>query len=105
MEGFSPLEVDFMAQDALISIIPSFESPPMTFLSGEFGPFEPLTPVEVPLWLAVAFKKNRMCKITPPTWMEKEMLTKILTNEKTNERTFETLPYHYLEVAFEVLDW
>lgn len=26
---------------------------------------------EVPLWLAVALKKNRKCTIVPPTWLSK----------------------------------
>ncbi|GKD09491.1 DNA replication complex GINS protein PSF2-like protein [Tanacetum coccineum] len=36
---------------------------------GEFGPFHPAMPTQVPIWLAVALKKRGKCQIRPPDWM------------------------------------
>jgi GINS complex subunit 2 len=70
MEGELKLsEIEFIAQDEPITILPTFQSDEMEFVSGTFGPFEPLVPVVVPLWLGVTLRKNKMCKISPPSWM------------------------------------
>jgi hypothetical protein len=60
----------FISQEEKIVIVPAFRSPKLSFLSGEFGPFDPLTPIEVPLWLAFWLKKSRKCQIKPPAWMD-----------------------------------
>lgn len=61
---------EFLAQDELITIIPNFKREnPLHLLSGDFGPFEPLTPISVPLWLALTLKKRKNCKIQIPVWM------------------------------------
>ncbi len=68
--GFKPSEIHFIAQDELISIIPNFRSNSLEFISGSYGPFVPLTPIAVPLWLASALKKNKRCSISPPAWLQ-----------------------------------
>ena len=65
----APSEVEFLAQDEMIQIVPTFATEEMTFVGGTYGPFSPLEPVTVPLWLAMALKKAKMCKITVPEWM------------------------------------
>jgi GINS complex subunit 2 len=62
-------EIEFISQDEQILMIPNFQAEEMEFISGNYGPFEPLTPIEVPLWLAMSFRKNKMCKISPPNWL------------------------------------
>jgi GINS complex subunit 2 len=97
---FSPEEIEFIAGMDMISIIPNFtmdrmdfiqvpssvpfssflHSPyeslplivsPYFFIQASYGPFIPPLQAEVPLWLAVALKKNRKCTIVPPEWFTK----------------------------------
>lgn len=43
-------------------------------LQGEWGPFRPNFPVEVPLWLALALQKKKCCRIQIPLWMRLDHL-------------------------------
>jgi len=36
---------------------------------GEYGPFRPNMPVEVPIWLALQLHKRGKCRIMPPSWL------------------------------------
>lgn len=47
-------------------------------LQGEWGPFRPNFPVEVPLWLALALQKKKCCRIQIPAWMNVEHLEGML---------------------------
>ena len=47
---------------------------PICAVQGEWGPFRPNFPVEVPLWLALALQKKRCCRIQIPAWMKVEHL-------------------------------
>lgn len=64
------IEIQFMSQNELINIIPNFSSPSLNFISGNYGPFQPLIPIQLPLWIALELKKNKKCKIETPYWME-----------------------------------
>ncbi len=46
----------------------------LTASQGEWGPFRPNFPVEVPLWLALALQKKKCCRIQIPAWMNVEHL-------------------------------
>lgn len=41
---------------------------------GDFGPFNPGMPVDVPVWLAVTLKQRNKCKIHAPAWLDVGML-------------------------------
>lgn len=43
-------------------------------VQGEWGPFKPSFPTQVPLWLALALQKKRACQIQIPEWMLVEKL-------------------------------
>jgi GINS complex subunit 2 len=36
---------------------------------GEFGPFDPMLTVFIPLWLAVTLRKKEKCRIVIPDWL------------------------------------
>jgi len=103
-ETLSPSEVQFFSQDELITIIPNFHGKKISLLCGDFGPFEPLIPVNVPIWLAIQFKKNRKCNIRAPEWMEIAHLKEKMDSEVSEDNTFEVLPFHYVEIATQLLD-
>ncbi|KAM7265093.1 hypothetical protein ACFE04_002776 [Oxalis oulophora] len=95
---FSPEEIEFIAEDELIEIVPNMRMDPLNFLSGDFGPFLPQIPTNVPLWLAVALKKRGKCSIRPPQWMSIDNLTRILEAERDSQK-FQELPFHYIEIS------
>lgn len=95
-------QVEFMAENELILIRPNFEIKEnkgyMNCISGDFGPFNPLVNVKVPVWLAIALKKMNKCRILQPSWLSVTYLSSKLSSEKEGE-AFENLPFHYMEIA------
>lgn len=60
----------------------------------------------MPLWLAITLKKRQKCKIQPPEVLQLERLQAFLRQEEdTTIDGFVHLPFHYLEVAFLLLEW
>lgn len=78
------LQTEFFAEDTMISIVPSFESGQLNLVCGDFGPFRPSIAIEVPLWLALTFKKLHKCNIQPPQWLEVDALEEKLKAERTS---------------------
>ncbi|KAL6526808.1 hypothetical protein OROGR_015898 [Orobanche gracilis] len=66
---FSAAEMEFLAEDEMIEIVPNLRMDPLNFISGDFGPFRPQIATEVPLWLAVALKRRGKCTVRAPDWM------------------------------------
>eukprot|EP00889_Picochlorum_renovo_P008493 jgi/Picre1/35523/NNA_002984.t1 len=100
---FTPREVDFFAQDELITIVPNFSilTPRRTFecIMGEFGPFQPNRECQVPLWMALALWKRKKCTIKAPEWMRPDFLQTVLELERSEPGNFQPLPFHYQEIA------
>lgn len=101
-QRMSTNQVEFMAENELILIRPNFEIKEnkgyMNCISGDFGPFNPLMNVSVPLWLALALKKMAKCRILQPAWLSVQFLSAKLSKEKEGD-AFEQMPYHYMELA------
>lgn len=96
---FTAQEIEFVAEDELIEIVPNMRMDPLNLICGDFGPFLPQIAAQVPLWLAVALKKRGKCTIRPPEWMSVEKLTHVLEAERDSEREFQSLPFHYVEIS------
>mmetsp|Transcript_10706 Transcript_10706/g.16403 ORF Transcript_10706/g.16403 Transcript_10706/m.16403 type:complete len:224 (-) Transcript_10706:137-808(-) len=92
---------DFLAGDEKILIVPNFtlEKPVELVSVSKVGPFTALTPVLVPLWLAVLLKQKTLCRIPTPEWMEVETLKRILAYERDEDRFSQKLPFRYLEIS------
>eukprot|EP00126_Sphaerothecum_destruens_P008106 Sdes_comp20093_c0_seq1m13050 len=97
--SFSCNEIDFLAEDQEITIIPHFKVDILHFISGNYGPFIPGKPVTVPFWLALTLKKRQKCKVKPPEWLCLDVLNEKYEEEKSNESRFSELPQHYLELS------
>jgi len=99
LNSLSPAEIEFMAEDEIVTIVPNFQMEHLHFISvragarrvwtiadprltvrpsichastsaqGSYGPFRPQRPATVPLWLAVTLKKRAKCKIQPPEFL------------------------------------
>ena len=48
-------------------------------------------------------KQKGRCSIVPPSWLSVENLEQILSSEQQNA-AFSEVPFHYLEIAFMLLD-
>ncbi|KAJ5067524.1 DNA replication complex gins protein psf2 [Anaeramoeba ignava] len=101
---FDPRELDFQAQNELISIIPNFESKQLKFIQGTFGPFIPSVPCNVPLWMALSLKKQQKCQIKPPLWLDVQKLTHKLKEENENEQ-ITTIHKHFMEISLQLLTY
>lgn len=100
----SASQVEFFAEDALIEIIPKFQADSLNLLTGCFGPFIPQTPVEVPLWLAVALKRQGKCAICAPYWLSKTELAEIVRLERVSSiQSLQPLPKNFSEIALILL--
>jgi GINS complex subunit 2 len=81
-------ELEYLAEYVEIEIVPRFQFNTIKLLqksnnaSGEYGPFMPLRPVVVPLWLALQLKQQRLCSISAPSWMSIAKLEETLENER-----------------------
>ncbi|KAK6929347.1 GINS subunit, domain A, partial [Dillenia turbinata] len=96
---FSAEEVEFLAEDEMVEIVPNMRMERLSLICGDFGPFRPQIATEVPLWLAVALKKRGKCTIRTPQWMSVEKLTQVLEAERDSPREFQPLPFHYVEIS------
>ncbi|CAL9008063.1 unnamed protein product [Prunus brigantina] len=102
---FSGEEVEFMAEDEMVEIVPNMRMEPLNMLCGDFGPFYPQMATQVPMWLAIALKKRGKCTIRPPEWMSVENLTQILEAERESQAAFQVLPFHYVEISSLLFDY
>ncbi|XP_008483288.1 DNA replication complex GINS protein PSF2-like [Diaphorina citri] len=100
-----PAEIEFIAEDQNVEIIPKFNHLNLIHLiSGDVGPFRAGIPAKVPLWLAINLKQRQKCRLVLPTWMNLETLTEIKEEEKKS-RFFIKMPSdHYMEMSHIILD-
>ncbi|KMT18317.1 hypothetical protein BVRB_2g024770 [Beta vulgaris subsp. vulgaris] len=96
---FSAAEMEFLAEDEMIEIVPNMRMDALNLISGDYGPFRPQIATKVPLWLAVALKKRGKCTVRPPEWMTIDRLTQILEAERDSPKEFQPLPFHYVEIS------
>lgn len=99
---FTVLELEFFAEDEIVTIVPNFSLPhnaTMECLGGEFGPFRPNMPLEVPLWMALALHRWKRCSVQAPDWMKPDNLQEVLDEERRLRNAFQELPFHYIEVC------
>lgn len=99
-----PMEVEFLAEKQLITIVPNFSENKLCLISGEFGPFNPSMHTQVPLWLAINLRQRHKCRIEPPQWLNVDTLTE-KKREEQESPVFTKMPSpHYMEVAMLVLN-
>eukprot|EP00056_Hartaetosiga_gracilis_P020528 m.19990 g.19990 ORF g.19990 m.19990 type:complete len:181 (-) comp8531_c0_seq3:274-816(-) len=107
MEGVvsvTPSDVEFLAEETNVTIVPSFEAGVFNFLQGGVGVFRPNHPVVVPLWLAVSLRKRKRCQIQSPEWLSQDQLEVKLEEEKQATDSFSELPEFFFEISSILLD-
>ena len=91
-------ENEFLAEETIINITPEFDHSELHFIRGKYGPFVSNFDVDVPLWLAIALRKQGKCRIAIPDWMTVAKLEGFVHFERTHQQLGE-LPFHYIEIA------
>ena len=92
-------EIDYISENYLIEIIPSFHAEKICLVSGEYGPFKPNKIIKIPLWLAVKYRTNNQCKIIIPSTYENSYLNGVLESEKENKTSLFDLPPNFFEIS------
>lgn len=65
----TPDELEFLAGEAFIDIVPSTRIDKLALIKDEYGPFRPQIRTSVPLWLACALRSAGQCRIVLPDWL------------------------------------
>ncbi|CAL8078801.1 unnamed protein product [Orchesella dallaii] len=92
-------ELDFIAQEEEVEIMPKFDIPTMWLITGDVGPFEVGIPIKVPLWIALQLRGDNKCNIITPYWLTKSSMEKVKEFE-TKSPLFSKMPSrHYMSVA------
>jgi hypothetical protein len=92
-------QAEFLAEDELVEISPMVVSGVVALVCGDFGPFEPSIATAVPLWLALAMKKLRRCRILPPRWLQLKEVERIVQNERDDEDNLQQMPRFFFQVS------
>ncbi|KAF6003942.1 DNA replication complex GINS protein PSF2 [Cyanidiococcus yangmingshanensis] len=97
--GFSPAELEFLAEEQLVTVVPRIALPLIGLIAGDFGPFEPDEPCSVPLWLALSLKRAGYCSIVAPPWLRVDALVARREEEEQTGDELTRLPFHYHQIA------
>ncbi|KII94962.1 hypothetical protein PLICRDRAFT_47960 [Plicaturopsis crispa FD-325 SS-3] len=99
----TPPELELVASETLIEIIPLISMEKTAFISGAYGPLRPPSKAKIPLWMAVNLKLKKKCHIVAPDWLSVDFLQDRL-NRETSKLDFSELPFRFAEIAKVVLD-
>lgn len=102
----TPQQVEFLASDVMVEVLPTVAMGELALLGGRVGPLEPQVPARVPLWLAVHLKKRNRCRMRPPEWLAKAALEKLLERERAlGNEAWASLPSpFFVELAMLMLE-
>lgn len=82
-------EADSMlAQMQKVIITPLLEIEALELMEGKYGPFKPMIPASVPLYVALFFKRTRLCTIQAPAWIEVGHLKNLVEKEEEATEDF-----------------
>ncbi|KAH9943253.1 Psf2-domain-containing protein [Epithele typhae] len=101
--SITPPELELVASEQLVEIVPLVSMERTAFISGAYGPLRPPTKCKVPFWMASNLKLKKKCHIVPPPWLNVEFLQDRLTQETTSS-DFSEMPFRFAEIAKILLD-
>lgn len=100
-KSYSIEELNFLAENMLIEIMPNVKTTMKDNLNLACGSFDNLKPnkkMTLPIWMAVKIRQKSKCKIYPPYWMEISFLKEHIELEKKNVEILMPLPYYFFEI-------
>ncbi|KAF9057936.1 Psf2-domain-containing protein [Panaeolus papilionaceus] len=86
----TPTELELVACQQLIEIVPLISMEKTAFISGAYGPLRPPHKAKIPIWMAVNLKLKKKCHIVPPAWLSKYLQSKLTL--ETTQPAFSDLP-------------
>ncbi|EDV25557.1 uncharacterized protein TRIADDRAFT_55771 [Trichoplax adhaerens] len=92
-------EIEFLAEDSIVTVLPNFSENKIYLISGDVGPFNPSMPTDLPLWLAIDLKQRQKCRIQPPKWMNVETLQELKQAENDSALFCPMPDPHYIEIT------
>ena len=96
----TPADLDYLAMNEIVSILPGFSLGKITLISGDFGPFIPSIATKVPLWFAIYLKERKLCQIQMPSWLCCEWLETKRNDERNDpDGTLHPINLHYMEIS------
>ncbi|KAG6878575.1 hypothetical protein C0993_003030 [Termitomyces sp. T159_Od127] len=101
--SITPAELELIACQQLIEIVPLISMERTAFISGAYGPLRPPHKATVPIWMAVNLKAKKRCHIVAPPWLNVDFLQDRL-NKETSQRGFSDLPFRFVEISKVLLD-
>ncbi|TFK68208.1 Psf2-domain-containing protein [Pluteus cervinus] len=102
-KSVTPPELEFIASQQLVEIVPLISMERTAFISGAYGPLRPPQKTKIPLWMAVNLKLKKKCHIVAPPWLNVDYLQERLAKE-TAEKEFSELPFRFAEISKVLLD-
>ena len=96
--SLSLLDLEFFAEETIITIVPNFTEASINLITGKFGPFKAQKPTDVPLWLALYLRTRSKCSLTVPMCYNVEYLNKKLEDEKEYKNYLTPLPDNFFEI-------
>ncbi|KAJ6515602.1 DNA replication complex GINS protein PSF2 [Mycena sanguinolenta] len=99
----TPPELELIACQDLIEIIPLIRMEKTAFIAGAYGPLRPPQRASVPIWMALNLKQKKKCHIVAPEWLSVESLEARI-KEETTQAKFTELPFHFAEISRVLLD-
>jgi len=101
--SITPPELELVASEELVEIIPLISMERTAFISGAYGPLRPPNKAKLPLWIAMNLKTKKKCHIVPPDWLSVDFLQNRLAQE-TSRPEFSQFPFRFAEIAKLLLD-
>ncbi|KAH9060967.1 hypothetical protein EDB87DRAFT_521613 [Lactarius vividus] len=101
--SITPPELELVASEELVEIIPLISMERTAFISGAYGPLRPPNKAKLPLWIAMNLKMKKKCHIVPPDWLSVDFLQNRLAQE-TSRPEFSEFPFRFAEIAKLLLD-
>lgn len=92
-------EIEFIAEEELIDILPSTTMGTLHLISNDYGPLRTNVKTSVPLWVARQLRRSRLCRIIPPSWLTPSFLEEASEREQEEREEFGPLPLNYLHIA------
>ncbi|KAI9513257.1 DNA replication complex GINS protein PSF2 [Russula earlei] len=103
-DSITPPELELIASEELVEIVPLISMERTAFISGAYGPLRPPNKARIPLWMAINLKMKKKCHIVPPDWLSvADFLQERLTQE-TTQPEFSQFPFRFTEIAKLLLD-
>ncbi|CAF0767066.1 unnamed protein product [Didymodactylos carnosus] len=95
-------EVQYLSENEYVSIVPNFSHPVIHLIKGSVGPFQPTTPLNVPLWMAIHLKESHRCRFICPEWLTYDTISTLLKAEQQNEH-FTPMPNRFIFILSQTI--